>query len=448
METGGRLAASSRREERTARVVQICVAAGVVASVVRVFVPGLPRPLATISYPLVAAGVGLLALSLPSVRRGWRDHHRVLSLALLAFVGVHVIGLVVAEEPRAVLRLASREGCAAVLFLALSSLPEASRRALRSTVARTAVAIVAAWIVTAMIGAAWDPLGRLVFSSDTHQKLGSLGRLQAWSASPAALGFHALAGVGLIRFSEQALVRRLATIAALVVAIATFSFASLLVPVVLLVGLTRSRIVRWTGTTLLTAAALLALYIHPLELGLGSSTIVVGRLHPAYERSDLGAELHPVHDVGLGPASLRFHTTAYFELVRHAVPCFCAHPIPGIGADNYPYTCPVRALDTVGRSAPERIHNEYAGIVVERGLVGALAAIALIVILRRRYEARLTDRAQLGALVACLLTALSWTVLHEPLFVVLAALVLEPRGSPSGGPKIPMGRSPASAATP
>ena len=133
----------------------------------------------------------------------------------------------------------------------------------------------------------------------------------------------------------------------------------------------------------------------------------------------------PVWTVELGGVELKAHATAYAYLARSALRCFAEHPVWGVGANNFPISCPVWTMDTYGRwNEHMASHNQYLGMIAEQGALGTLAWLAFAFLVARALRSQHDTR---WLLTVYLLAGFASAVLHVvPFAAWLAGTLIRP----------------------
>jgi hypothetical protein len=211
------------------------------------------------------------------------------------------------------------------------------------------------------------------FQAGAHQHAGGLPRFYGFGVNPFYCALLMLASLGLLEGLPHARLRRALRLIAIAIIASTLSFIALLLPI-LLSGFIRRDWLRRTFIAAVVLAALTALYVHPLELRVGSNALALGELRPGYLANGDGPKHMPVHEVDIGDARLSFHATAYVYLAQNAVGCFLEHPLVGTGGENTAVTCPVRVMNTYGTwSSSQSPHHAYLGLLADLGVLGLIA---------------------------------------------------------------------------
>ena len=362
------------------------------------------RPVGTLIA--FASGLVLTLAWAPSLRRV----DRTVVVAVLAFLGVHLVGLAVAPDPVDVLRVAAKEALGLAVLLTVLGRREGS--ALRRVLGWVATAVVAVHVILVAASFASVEVAAAVWDHG-HEKLGALPRFHGLARNPAGLGFVLLACAGLARGHRERRLRSVTGAGAFGLCLITASFPALLAPLLLLGRLPRRQ--RQVAGALVVLLALLPLYLTPISLRVDDAVV-----YARAPESTIGLRSFMV---GEGATRATLRTTAYFELVRGALHCFAAHPWVGVGAESFSTRCPVHATDTVGFAGPHRVHQQYLGMLAERGLLGAVVAVALVLALRRRWRLH-PDSCRRQAILALLACGLVKAMLYLPMVVVLVATSL------------------------
>jgi hypothetical protein len=386
---------------------------------------------------LVATVLALAALAL-GLRRG--------SLSLRASLATphapFLVALVLVPAALAAASVAPPDSWRAVLRVAIVALTALLARAhagpaLRAALARAGLVVLALLGLALVLGLVSPPIGALVFARSPHQHVGMLPRFAAFTDLPATTGLWALVALGAARWSSDVALRRGATVAGGLVALATLSSATLAVPALLASGLVRHARLRATLVLAACALAAAALFTHPLVLRVGERELALSALHDHYDVDGLGPRHHPVHTSTLGPLSLEWHATAYALLARRAVTCALEHPLLGVGPDRFAERCRVTTMSTYGVWSDARApHDQLGAWLAELGLVGALVlALSLAVLVRRSPPSTWPlDGWQQGVLAAIAVASLGGEIVETiPVLVFLAVATSPDVSAPRSG---------------
>lgn len=381
-----------------------------------------PRVAVPAACAAFVLGLAALLLTTRSLRAPLeRPSGRALAWTGFALVGCALASTAVARDRWTAFGFALELAASlAVLFVAAN----AARPHLERAMAAAALVSVAANAALCLAGL---PLSGLLASSgwpyqvDSHQHLAGLPRFYGLGVTPFGLGVTMYACMGLLEGWPSARGRALGRAAAVVMTLASLSFATLLLPVLVIARIHRAWL-RRTALALSLVAALGVLYVHPLELRVGGHTLTLGTLHPRYGSHGRGPTYMPVRELRCGAVVLTFHGTGYWYLMRNALACSAGHRLLGVGGGNAQQACKTLIMNTYGKWYLEgRPHNEYLGLLAELGLAGALAALGVAAALGRRgaiIAARPWPRASLAALLGC---AFAGRVIATIPFVLLMA---------------------------
>ncbi len=295
---------------------------------------------------------------------------------------------------------------------------------------RAAAGLVAIYAALFVAGIASPPLRESLFLNGSHQQLGQLPRFAALTGVPGATGAWALLAVGLVGPLRPPALRRASRVAGALVVLATWSAATLALPVVLSITLLRPGRARMWATVGLAAVAIAPLYVHVLAVGVGDRGISLSPLHPSYEASPLGSVQTPVHELSLRfPATrVRFNFTMYAALFARAASCFAEHPVVGVGPRRFAEACPVMTMNTYGDwSATRRPHNQFTELATELGVVGLGLLVGAARLLRWRMSWEPPDRWYVGAAAGVLVCSFSAELLVSLPVAGFFAVYLRPR---------------------
>lgn len=412
-----------------------------------------------ISLLAAAWGVSMFALRLPAVPFG--SGFLVASLLVLVALALGarrgsfslgaslatpqaplLLALVILPAVSAAIGAAPPQSWRAVARIAMIALAALLARAhagpaLRTALSQAALVVLALLATALVLGLVAPPIGALVFARSPHQHLGTLPRFAAFTDLPATTGLWALVALGAARWSSDVRLRRGATVASVVVAIASLSSATLAVPAVLASGLVRHARLRAILVLAACALAAAALFTHPLVVRVGERELALSALHEHYADGGLGPRHHPVHTSTLGPVSLDWHATAYALLLRRAVTCALEHPLLGVGPDRFAERCRVTTMSTYGVWSDTREpHDQLGAWLAELGLVGiALLTLALVLLVRRAPPSSWPlDRWQHGVLVAIAVASLGGEIVETiPVLVLLAVATASGLRAPRPG---------------
>ncbi len=133
----------------------------------------------------------------------------------------------------------------------------------------------------------------VVFETASHQILGAAARFRGLAGTPAAAGLWTIVALGLVQAVPIQWARVALRTTGVVVILATLSVATLALPAMAAYVISRSTRTRALVCSLAVLGAVTALHAQPLQLRCGSSVLVVGHRHPAWEQDGLGARFMP-----------------------------------------------------------------------------------------------------------------------------------------------------------
>jgi len=353
------------------------------------FLPGLPGRFGF----LTAGAATAIALALAALRRTRACLSRevwVLGAACAAVVVSRFVSVIGAADQPAALWQAVRVMTVLVFFLLVRA--EAARfSGAGNIVATAAAALIVVHTAILACGAAWfaasGELGsfRGLFDTERHEALGLLPRFAGLPGEPFATGWLMLSCAMCVAWIERRSASLWLTVAALAVCLATLSFASLLVPVVLVLRFVPNRWGKLSAVAL-TLLAVTVLYVHPVAFQRGGQRI---DLLPAYQGPPEVSDVVALHETQLPFWTLVWQRTVYLQLLPASLDCFAGSPIAGVGGRNHAVSCRAPTVNTLGEWAPGRVaHSEYTGLLAEHGLLGLAAAALLAFLLARLWSPR------------------------------------------------------------
>lgn len=345
-----------------------------------------------------------------------------------------VAGLAVSIPSAARVDLAAAgtiERALAVAFLLAAVAVRRSGRPLAEAMAGAAAILVGSNLL--LFGAGVVLPAHPAFQIAAHQNLRLLPRFYGTGGNPFYGGILMIACIGLVQACPARRIRVASTWIAVALATATLSMVTLAIPALLVWRATRDR--RWRAAatigTVLLAAALL--YVHPLRATIFGHSIELGDLHPHYFQQALGPAYMPIQHWGGASWGFEFHGTAYFYLARTALRCFAEHPL-GVGAGNFPTTCPVTSMSTYGGwSHANAVHNDYLEQLVEGGVAGFLPMVLLAGLMVKRYRPAGESRWVSGAVVTYIVCGIASAVCFRLPFLALLATQVTST-TPGGAP--------------
>lgn len=278
-----------------------------------------------------------------------------------------------------------------------------------------------------------DAVRLTVFESGSHQHVGQLDRFRGSLGAPGSLGFHLLAFIALLEALPEPRWRRPLQGLAGLFCLLSFSFASLVLPMVAIIWLLPKGTLRRVFAGAAAAVALLILLTAPLSLSLGQRHMELGTLHPNYGVDGNGPRLTPVREIRLGPVSLKVHASHYAQVVSGGLSCVQEHPWFGVGGLNFAAGCRVLTMDSYGSWARRRAHNQMVGIVAEHGVLGLLAFLGLALLLWRHYGPMSATRLEHALFAGYILCTMQGEILLQPIFALWLGQTLG-RQRAAGGP--------------
>lgn len=241
-----------------------------------------------------------------------------------------------------------------------------------------------------------------------------------------------LACAGLVRPLQHRTTKTLLTLVALALTVATISFATLLVPAVLIWVIIQQRTLRILGILAVTIAAVTILFVRPLSLQFGDETYQLGQLQPSYAVDGNGDKYMPKQKFTFSNVQLDYHLTAYYYLAQRSLLCFIENPYTGVGGRNHRISCPVKTMNTWGGWTTGRIaHNEYTGLFAEYGAIGVVATFLLLAVLFFKHRFQPEDVWVQGIAIAYLIIGLAGEVWYQFPFAALIGTSIRQMRVPS-----------------
>ena len=426
---GGSLSGKDVRGVRPSAMVTGGLAAAWLASTVAIPLPGAPVLagagfVASIAITGVALGVWLL-----SNRQGLVQavrENRAMAIAGMLVAAAYLVSALAAGAPREGLVAFLRVG--AIGAFGIATVCANRTLALRTAFAGSGLVLLAIYSLLLVLGWVFPRAAPYVFLTLPHQHLANMPRFAALTGTPGSTGAWALLGIGLVGSLRCRALSRAGRLAGALVALATFSTATLALPAVVAAAIMKRGRARVLTTCALAAAGIAPLYVHVLTIEVGATQLTVSSLHPSYEAFGLGPELMPVHEAHVLGAGVRFHFTAYAALAVRAASCFAEHPLTGVGPRRFEEACPVVTMNTYGEwSAHRGPHNQFTEVVVELGLVGILLVTAAGWLVWRRMRWEPPDGWCVGAAVGIVVCSFGADLLVSLPVAGFFALQLHPR---------------------
>lgn len=358
-------------------------------------------------------------------RLGKSASHRRITWALTAVALAYQVSSAGAANAGLALAEAVRVAVVGLFFLA--TLLVEDRAALRTVLARVAAGIIVGCAFVWLVGVLSSSMRQALFELGQHHNLGALPRFRGLSPNPFSLGALLLVCAAMVGWLPGRAGQVLRWLALVLVGL-TLSFASVVLPVWLVVQFVQRPKPRRFAVALATLAALTVLFAYPLTVEFNDQRVEVGQRHP----SDRLERRMPSAHVRLGPVGVEVLATRYGVLTARAVSCWQARPLLGVGGRNFATSCPVLQMAPSGTwDRHSRSHSQYGGMLAETGIVGVLAALALIWALRKGTRIDTSTSAHRACMTAYLVASFAgdiWFLL--PFAAWLGAALTTTRTSP------------------
>lgn len=340
---------------------------------------------AGLQWGALFAGVAIaLAAGTLARRPELRSRIRPLVLPVAALVAATALSAIGAEQPRTALMWSARFGLVGGLLLALLAMGPITPSA-KALLRQGAAAIIAVWALVWLAAFASPAVRQIAYELGEHQHIGGLGRFSGLSLSPTSSGELLLAAVAMIQTLPGRRLRIGLTVVGLALAALSLSVVTLAVPLAVILAVVRHRTARRVLATGWVAAALLVMYVHPVEVVVAGRQIHRGELHPSWQSSGLGPIHTPLKTLAVGDWSFTGHQSHYWQCVRGNLSCWADHPVTGVGGMNFRNTCPVTTMDSYGTWLEgRRPHNQYLALASEHGLLGLIAGLFVVLAFVRR----------------------------------------------------------------
>ncbi len=319
----------------------------------------------------MGAAVATAAVTRNALLRRFVRENRLLVLAAAGFVLARLVSVLGAEVQWVALLDALRAAAVVAYLLLVLALGDGDA-GLARLFARVAAVMVAAHLLLFFAGLLAPSAFGCALEWGLHQHLGGMPRFAGVPGCAFSCGVLMLACAALVRWEPVTWLRWAAWGCALALALASLSFATLVVPIAIAWGSIRRARWRWALTGVLVLGGLAVLWIKPLSVSGPWGETEISALHPGYHTRGMGPRHMPRHTLELGGLAAEFHFTAYAYLARRSLRCFAENWAIGAGGRNHPVACPVWTMNTYGSWTNHRIaHNEYLKQLAEHGLLGA-----------------------------------------------------------------------------